>query len=45
MRVVTEQLGHSQVGLTMNTYAHVAPEALRDAADRMERALGTGLLN
>src|SRR5713101_4121478 len=34
-RVVMEVLGHSQISLTMNTYAHVLPEMRRDAADRM----------
>ena len=39
-RVVMEILGHSQIGLTMNTYSHVMPAAQRDAADRMGRVLG-----
>lgn len=39
-RVVMEQLGHSQIGLTMNTYAHVMPTMLRDAADALDAALG-----
>ena len=39
MRVIMEQLGHSQIGLTMNTYSHVMNEALQDAADRMEHVL------
>jgi integrase len=39
MRVVMEQLGHSQIGLTMNTYGHVMPEALLDAAEKMEAVL------
>jgi len=34
-RVVMEILGHSQISLTMNTYAHVLPEMGRDAANRM----------
>ena len=34
-RVVMEVLGHSQISLTMNTYAHVLPEMKREAADRM----------
>lgn len=38
-RVVMEVLGHSQIGITMNTYAHVIPELRRDAADRMETLL------
>jgi integrase len=35
MRPVMEQLGHSQITLTMNTYAHIAPELLRGAADKL----------
>jgi integrase len=38
-RVVMEILGHSQIALTMNTYSHVAPEASREAADRMAKTL------
>ncbi len=36
MRVVQEQLGHSQIALTMDLYTHVAPALLRDAADKIE---------
>ncbi|MFN2484266.1 MAG: tyrosine-type recombinase/integrase [Candidatus Limnocylindria bacterium] len=39
-RVVMEQLGHSTIALTMNTYSHVMPALERDAADRMDVALG-----
>lgn len=38
-RVVMEQLGHSQISLTMNTYAHVASELQRDAARRLGSVL------
>jgi integrase len=38
-RVVMEILGHSEIGLTMNTYSHVVPELQRDAAARMESVL------
>jgi len=38
-RVVMEVLGHSQIGLTMNTYSHVIPELRREAADRMDHLL------
>jgi integrase len=38
-RVVMDVLGHSQIGLTMNTYAHVIPELRREAADRMDQLL------
>lgn len=34
-RVVMEILGHSQISLTLGTYAHVAPEVARDAVDRV----------
>jgi len=37
--VVMEVLGHSQIGLTMNSYAHVIPELRREAADRMDQLL------
>ncbi len=38
-RVVMEILGHSTITLTMNTYAHVLPEAQRQAANVMENLL------
>jgi integrase len=38
-RVVMEILGHSEIGLTMNTYSHVVPELQRDAAAKMESVL------
>ena len=38
-RVVMEILGHSQISVTLNTYAHVAPEVSREAADRVDQAL------
>jgi integrase len=37
-----ELLGHSQISTTANTYGHVFEEALREAADAMDRALGAG---
>jgi len=40
-RVVMETLGHSQISLTMNTYAHVIPALLREAADRMDEIFGS----
>ena len=33
-------LGHSNLSTTMNIYAHVAPELMRENAERMQRALG-----
>lgn len=35
-----ETLGHSQISLTLNTYSHVMPAVLRDAADKMQALLG-----
>src|SRR6185437_13676721 len=32
MRTVMEQLGHSQINVTMDLYTHVTSDALRDAA-------------
>jgi hypothetical protein len=32
-------LGHSQIGLTMNTYAHVLPEIERDSMDAATKHL------
>jgi integrase len=38
-RVVMETLGHSQIGITMNLYSHVLPEAQRQAAAQMDAVL------
>ena len=38
-RDLMEILGHSQISLTMNTYSHVMPSALREAATRMDSIL------
>jgi integrase len=35
-----ETPGHSNIGVTMETYTHVLPELQRQAADAMDRALG-----
>lgn len=35
MRVVMDILGHSNITLTMNTYSHVLPEMLKDAAEAL----------
>ena len=40
-RVVMGTLGHSQIGLTLNTYSHVIPELGRQAADRMDDVRST----
>ena len=38
-RVVMDVLGHSQIALTMNTYSHVIPAAMKGAASRLDAAL------
>jgi len=38
-RTVMKTLGHSQIGLTMNTYTHVLPEIEREAIDAAARAI------
>ena len=39
LSVLKEQLGHSQISLTVNTYSHAVPTALRQAADRLDDLL------
>jgi len=38
-RVVMETLGHSRISVTMDTYTHVMPTLMRDAADAIDRSL------
>ncbi|MFB7354294.1 tyrosine-type recombinase/integrase [Streptomyces gardneri] len=38
-RVVMEILGHSQIAVTMNVYAHVVQDTQRDAVSHMDRLL------
>ena len=38
-RVVMEILGHSQITMTYSSYAHVLPQVMTDAAERIGRAL------
>ncbi|PPK90796.1 phage integrase family protein [Kineococcus xinjiangensis] len=38
-RVVMELLGHSQIGVTMNTYAHVLPIVSSPAVEQIARLL------
>lgn len=35
-RIVMELLGHSQISLTLDTYSHVVPSLMREAADKMD---------
>lgn len=39
-RVVMEILGHARISMTMDTYSHVMPMALTDAAAKMDSILG-----
>jgi len=39
-KVVSERLGHSDVGITLNRYSHVTPDMQRQAADMLDAALG-----
>jgi len=38
-REIMETLGHTQIGTTMNLYAHMMPEARKETASRMDKAL------
>lgn len=40
-KVVQERLGHSDVTMTLNRYSHVTMSMQREAADRLERLLGS----
>lgn len=42
-RTVMETLGHSQISLTLNTYSHVMPTVLRDAANKMQAILAENI--
>jgi integrase len=35
-KVVQERLGHSQIGITLDTYSHVVPTLQRDAASKLD---------
>ncbi len=36
VKVISERLGHSNIGITMDTYGHLMPGASRNAADQFE---------
>ncbi len=38
-KVVQERLGHSTIGMTLDTYSHVLPGMGREAADRLDQLL------
>jgi integrase len=39
-RAIMEVLGHAEIGVTMNTYAHVLPELRQEAADAIDELFG-----
>lgn len=39
-KIVSEMLGHSQIGITLGLYSHVTPHMQQQAADAMDEALG-----
>jgi integrase len=42
-KIVSERLGHSRVGLTLDTYSHVIPGMQEGAAAAIDAAFGTAL--
>jgi site-specific recombinase XerD len=38
-KVVSEMLGHSSVGITLDLYSHVTPTLQREAAEKIGKAL------
>ena len=42
LQIVKDQLGHSQISLTSNTYAHAVPTVLRSAAEQLEEIMSKG---
>ena len=39
-RAIMEVLGHSEIGVTMDTYAHVLPQLREEAADAIDELFG-----
>jgi integrase len=39
-RAIMDVLGHSEIGVTMNTYAHVLPQLREEAADAIDELFG-----
>jgi integrase len=39
-RAIMEVLGHAEIGVTMNTYAHVLPKLRQEAADAIDELFG-----
>ena len=43
MKVASERLGHSSIGITMDLYSHVLPGMQEEAADGVDKALRAAL--
>ncbi len=41
-KTIQEAMGHSSIGMTMNTYGHLLPRLQEEAADRLEASLFPG---
>ncbi len=41
-KVVSERLGHSTVGITLDTYSHVLPNMQEEAAQKLDDLLARG---
>ena len=39
-KIVQERLGHATISMTLDRYSHVSIDMQRDAADRLDEALG-----
>jgi integrase len=39
-KIVSDMLGHIQVGITLNLYSHVTPTMQKQAAEAMDALLG-----
>lgn len=42
-KVVSERLGHSAIGITLDTYSHVLPGMQEDAVARIDATLGAAV--
>ncbi len=42
-KVVSERLGHSTIGITLDTYSHVLPGMQEEAAHKVDLALRTAI--
>ena len=43
-KIVSERLGHANIGITLDTYSHVLPGVQEGAARRFDEMLGSGVI-